>query len=68
MATPPSFADIMTNILNAVAGVIGAIATALAENASVIGLVIVVGALAFMVMRFGSRIFRGVTDWFRGLL
>ncbi|MEM1542902.1 MAG: hypothetical protein QXV82_09765 [Ignisphaera sp.] len=68
MSTPPSLADILNNILSAVTTILAQIATTIAENASVIATVIVVGALAFLVMRYGSRIFRGVLGWVRGLI
>jgi hypothetical protein len=67
MATPPSLADILTQVLNALQTILYEVAKAIADNASVIATAVVLGGIAFMVMRYGSRIFRGVTTWLRGL-
>jgi len=67
MSTPPSIADILNNILNAITTVLGAVAQAVADNASVIGTIVVIGALAYGVMKFGRGVFSGLSGWFRGL-
>jgi len=67
MTTPPSLVDILNNVLSAITTILSSVASAIAENASVIATIVVVGALVYMVMRFGSRIFSGVTAWVRGL-
>jgi len=67
MSTPPSLADIMSQILNAVQTVIYQVASALAENASVIATVIVLGGLTYAIVRYGRRIFSGFTSFLRGL-
>jgi len=68
MSTPTyTLADIMTNILTAIQDVLGEVAKTIAENASVIASVIVLGGLAYVMVRYGSRIFRGVSGFFRGL-
>jgi len=67
MATPPSLADIMTAVLNTIQTVLYEIASAVAENAGVIASVIVLGAITYMVVRYGTRMFRGVVGFFRGL-
>ncbi len=64
---PYTLADVLTNILTALQDVLYYVSNAIAENASVIATVVVIGAIAFLVMRYGSRIFRGVTSWLRGL-
>jgi len=61
-----TLADVLTNILNALQDTLYYISSAIAENASVIATVVVIGALAALVMRYGSRIFSGVTGWLRG--
>jgi len=61
-----TLADVLTNILTALQDILYYVANAIAENASVIATVVVIGAIAFLVMRYGSRIFRGVTSWLRG--
>jgi pantothenate kinase len=67
MSTPPSLTDILNNILSAVSNIIGAIATAIAENATTIGTIVVIGALIAAVVAFGSRAFRPLIGWLRGL-
>jgi cobalamin synthase len=61
-----TLADVLTNILTALQDILYHISNAIAENASVIATVVVIGAIAFLVMRYGSRVFRGVTGWLRG--
>ncbi|OYT26591.1 MAG: hypothetical protein B6U97_03470 [Candidatus Altiarchaeales archaeon ex4484_96] len=68
MSTPPSLATILENILNAIQTILGEIAETIAENASVIATMIVLGGLAFALMRYGGRLLRGVSGWFRGLI
>jgi predicted PurR-regulated permease PerM len=65
--SPPSLADVLTNILNAVTTILYEVTKAIADNAGVIASVLVLGGLAFMFMRYGTRIFRTVGSWFRGL-
>ena len=67
MSTPPSLADILSQVLNALQTIIYQIASAIAENASVIATVVVLGGLTYAVMRYGTRIFRGIVGWMRGL-
>lgn len=62
-----TLAEVLTNILNALQDILYYVSTSIADNASVIATVVVVGAIAFLVMRYGSRIFRGLTGWLRGL-
>jgi predicted PurR-regulated permease PerM len=62
-----TFADVLNNILTAIQDILYYVSSAIAENASIIATVVVIGALAFVVMRYGSRIFRGVTSWLRGV-
>jgi predicted PurR-regulated permease PerM len=68
MTTPPSLADVLNAIISAVNTILYEVATTIASNASTIGTVLVIGALAFFTMRYGNRIFRGVSRWFSGLL
>jgi predicted PurR-regulated permease PerM len=62
-----ALADVLTNILTALQDILYYVSSAIADNASVIATVVVIGAIAFLVMRYGTRIFRGVTGWLRGL-
>jgi len=66
MATPPSLADVLSQILSAIQTILYEVATAIANNASTLATVLVLGAIAFVVMRYGSRMFRGIMTWFRG--
>jgi hypothetical protein len=66
-AENPTLADVLTNILNAVTTILYEVTKAISENASVIATVLVLGGLAFVFMRYGTRVFRSVGGWFRGL-
>jgi hypothetical protein len=67
MSTTPTYtlADIMANILAAIQNIIGEVAKVLAENAGVIATVVIIGGVAFLLWRYGSRIFSGITGMFR---
>ena len=69
MAMTPTYtlADVMQNILTAIQDILGEVAKTIAENASTVATVIVVGGLATMMVKYGSKIFRGVSGFFRGL-
>jgi len=67
MQNPYTLAEVLTQILTALQDILYYVASAIAENASTIATVVVIGAIAFLVMRYGTRIFRGVTGWLRGL-
>jgi len=67
MTTPFSLADVLGQILNTLQTIIYQVAAAVAENASIIATVVVLGGLTYMVCRYGSRIFRGVSGWLRTL-
>jgi len=60
----PTLADVLTNVLNAVVTVLYEITRVIAQNASVIATIIIVGGLAFLAWRYGRRIFAGI----RGML
>jgi predicted PurR-regulated permease PerM len=68
MSSPPSLSDVLNAIIDAINTILYQVATTIASNAATIGTVLVIGALAFFTMRYGSRIFRGVSRWFSGLL
>lgn len=68
MSTPTyTIGEIMSNILAAIQDILGEVARVIAENASVIATVMVIGGLAVMLWRYGRRIFGGISAWFRGL-
>lgn len=62
-----TLADVLDRVLAALQDALYYIADAIASNASTIATVIVIGGLAYLIMRYGTRIFRGVTGWIRGL-
>lgn len=62
-----SLADVMQNILTAIQDILGEVAKVIAENAATVATVIVVGGLATVMVKYGSRIFRGVSGFFKGL-
>jgi len=59
--------EVLNSILTAIQDILYYVSSAIAENASVIATVVVVGGLAFLMMRYGSRIFSAVTGWLRGI-
>ena len=58
---------LLGEILEAITTIMTEIAEAISANAAVIAEVVVLGGLAFMVMRYGTRIFSGVTSWLKGM-
>jgi hypothetical protein len=60
-----TLADIMGNILVAIENIIGEIAKVIAENAGVIATVVIIGGIALLLWRYGSRIISGVSGMFR---
>lgn len=62
-----ALAGVLSSVLDSIVGILGAVATAISENAEVVATVLVVGALAFVVIRYGSRMMRGITSWFKGM-
>lgn len=67
MSTPPPLSDILTAVLNAIQTIMYEVASAISENASVIATALVLGGLVFVMFNYGSKIFRGLSGWFRGL-
>jgi len=61
-----TLAEVLNSILSAIQDILYYVAKGIADNASVIATVVVIGALAFLVMRYGTRIFSGITGWLRG--
>lgn len=59
--------DVLNALMAGIQDTLYFIAKAVADNAQVIATIVIVGVLAYAVMRFGSRIFRSVTGWLSGL-
>jgi hypothetical protein len=68
MSSPaPTLADILNAVMGTVQTILYNIATAISQNASVIATVVVLGGLAFIIMRYGRNLFTGLSSWFKGL-
>jgi len=67
MSTPPSLETILGEILNALQTIMYEVASAIASNASIIATALVLGGVTYTVMRYGTRVFRGLATWLRGL-
>jgi len=63
--TGHTLGDIMKSILTAIQETLYYIADAIASNAQVIATVIVIGGLAYALLRYGTRMFRGISGWLR---
>jgi hypothetical protein len=61
-----TLADVLTNVLTALQDILYYVSSAIASNAQIIATVVVVGALVYLVWRYGGRVLRGVTGWLRG--
>jgi len=69
MSSPAyTLGDIMSWILTAVQNIIGEIGKALAENATVVAQVIVLGGLALSVATFGRRVIGRISGMLRGIV
>jgi len=62
----PTLSDILNGILSAIQSILYNVANAIAENAGVIATVVVIGGITYFVLRYGSRMFRGLTSMLRG--
>jgi len=68
VATPVyTMADVMTSLLTAIQDILGEVMTVIAQNAPTIATVLVIGGLAFLLVRYGTRIFRGIVGFFRAM-
>ena len=66
MSTTSALSGALSSILSAVEGVITEIANVIEQNATLIGDVIAIGALVFLVIRFGGRVFNSLGGLFQG--
>jgi predicted PurR-regulated permease PerM len=67
LSTPIDLSGVISNILSAIVTIISEFASALAANASTIATLVFAGVMVGLVYRYGSRLLRGVTSWFRGI-
>lgn len=59
--------DVFNNLLTAIQDILGEVAATIADNASTIASIVVLGGLMTGVMYFGGRALGGITRWVRGL-
>jgi hypothetical protein len=64
MSTTPSLPDVVNAIFNAILSIVSGIASAISQNATIIGAVVITIGLGYAIFRYGRRII----DLFRGLL
>ena len=67
MSATPTISDILNNVFNAIVTVIQGVASNISSLATVIAQALVLGAVTFALVRYGSRLFRGITGWLGGL-
>lgn len=68
MSTPPSLSDILNQVLNAIQTILYEVASAVAENASVIATALVLGGIVYFIVRNYGSWFRSIATWFRTLV
>ncbi len=68
MATPTvDLGALINTVVNTLVTIFQTIINVIAENASAIATLIVVGGIAYLVYRYGRRYLSGLIEWFRGL-
>jgi predicted PurR-regulated permease PerM len=65
--TSPSLSDVLNSIMNTIVTVLQNVVNVISQNASTIATLLVTGGLVFLVVRYGRRIFSGISDLLRGL-
>ena len=65
--TTPSLSDVLNSIMNTIVTVLQNVINVISQNASTIATLLVTGGLVFLVVRYGRRIFSGISDLLRGL-
>jgi len=61
-----SLSDIVNMIIGAVKDILGSIAAKISENTDLIAEAVVLGALTYGVVRYGSNVFRSITGMLSG--
>jgi len=56
---------VLNSMLTAIGNVLSGIANAIAQNATLIGTVVVMGVAFYALYRYGGRVFRLFTEWLR---
>jgi len=68
MSATPDLSTLFNSIVNAIITVIQELANALAANASLIATVVFLGVVTYVIVRYGTGLFRRIVGVFRGLL
>jgi len=61
----PDLGAVLSGIISALANVLSGIANAIAQNATLIGTIVVMGIAFLALYRYGGRILRVFTDWLK---
>jgi hypothetical protein len=67
MSAAPTLSDVLNSIMNTIVTVLQNVINVISNNAAVIATLLVTGGLVFLVVRYGRRIFGGITELLRGL-
>jgi len=67
MSAAPTLSDVLNSIMNTIVTILQNVINVIANNAGVIATLLVVGGLVFLTVRYGRRIFGGITELLRGL-
>ena len=67
MSAAPTLGDVLSGILNTVVNILLSVVNVIAQNAGIIATLLVIGGLVFLTVRYGRRIFAGITELLRGL-
>ena len=65
--TSPSLSDVLNSIMNTIVTILQNVINVISQNASTIATLLVTGGLVYLVVRYGRRIFSGISDLLRGL-
>jgi len=67
MSATPSLSDVLNSIMNTIVTILQNVINVISQNASTIATLLVTGGLVYLVVRYGRRIFSGISDLLRGL-
>jgi len=67
MSATPSLSDVLNSIMNTIVTILQNVINVISQNAATIATLLVTGGLVFLVVRYGRRIFSGISDLLRGL-
>jgi len=67
MSAEPTLGDVLNSIMNTIVQVLSNVVNVIAQNAGTIATILVIGGLVFVTVRYGKRIFAGISDFLKGL-